>query len=63
MHKENTNIDLVFKACSQLTWGFEEVKNERSKSVRTMWPSSWSKIFSGFRSRYIIPAIETLYNH
>jgi hypothetical protein len=28
-----------------------------------MWPSSWSKMFSGFRSRYIIPTMETLYNH
>lgn len=40
------------------TCGLHEVRQERSKSVREMWPSLCSNIFSGLRSRYIIPAIE-----
>jgi hypothetical protein len=38
-----------------ITCGLQDVRQDKSKSVREMCPSLWSKIFSGFKSRYIIP--------
>lgn len=45
------------------TCGLQAVKNDRSKSVNTTCPSFWSKIFSGFRSLYIIPASQNTKKH
>ena len=37
--------------------GFTAHRSERSKSVSIMCPSSRTRMFSGFRSRYIIPSM------
>lgn len=44
------------------TWGLHEVKQDKSKSVKATCPLVWSRIFSGFKSLYIIPVNETSLN-
>ena len=39
------------------TCGLQDVKHDKSKSVRDTCPLLCSKTFSGFKSLYIIPVI------
>lgn len=46
----STASNRVRRLKSWHTWGLQDVKQDKSKSVKDTWPLLWSKTFSGFKS-------------